>query len=470
MPANLFQNGEDDFYPSGLRKRQDSSDHTLQRGEILSALSYALDLTEGQDMGHTVKSALLGIKIGALIHLSIEDQRDLYYALLLKDAGCSSNAARVQQIFQSNDLQVKRNLKTTDWTNLWEGFKYVRQNAHLGDSLYEQTERLFQFAVHKKGQALEIVQIRCQRGSEIAEYLGFSPKCAQAIYSLDEHWDGKGVPQKLRAEEIPLFSRVMNLTQTMEVFFSTYGKDATFDMIEKRSGTWFDPQLVQAARELQQDTALWATMQDADTTRQAVMDLEPPGETLSIDSEQVTLICEGFASIIDAKSPWTARHSENVTLAATSIARQINLPPEIITTIRHAALLHDIGKLALPNSILDKNGPLTEEEFDLVRKHPYYTLQILKRISTFEDITEIAASHHERLDGHGYFRQLSATELSLPARILAVADVFDALRSSRPYRDALTLEETLDIMRHDTPHSLCPEAFGALEQWCNSAI
>ncbi len=442
----------------------------LQLGEILSALSYALDLTEGQDMGHTVRSALLGMKVSKVIGLSTEDRRDLYYALLLKDAGCSSNAARIQQIFQSNDIRAKRNLKTTDWTQLWEGFQYVRQNAYLGQSLFEKMQRLLQFAIHKDEQALEVVQIRCQRGSEIAQSLGFSPKCSEAIYSLDEHWNGKGFPQNLKGDAIPLFSRIMNMTQTFEVFYSAYGKEQAFEMLTKRSGTWFDPTLVKAAKSLGQDNPLWSTLRNTDATREAVIALEPSCELLPADGKRITLICEGFASIIDAKSPWTARHSENVTLAATSIAAQMDLPKETITTIRHAALLHDIGKLALPNSILDKNGKLTDEEFHLVRLHPYHTLKILEKISTFENITEIAASHHERLDGHGYFRQLDASTLSQPARILAVADVFDALRSARPYREALSLEETLNIMRKETSHSLCPEAFAALEQWCANVM
>ena len=129
--------------------------------------------------------------------------------------------------------------------------------------------------------------------------------------------------------------------------------------------------------------------------------------------------------------------------------------------MRRAALLHDIGKLGVSNAILEKPGKLTAEEFDSVRKHPFYSYEILRRIPAFADFSYDAAAHHERFDGKGYWRGLTAEQLSFTARILAVADVFDALRAKRPYRDALPLEKVFSIMREDTPHALdwtCLEA------------
>jgi HD-GYP domain-containing protein (c-di-GMP phosphodiesterase class II) len=130
--------------------------------------------------------------------------------------------------------------------------------------------------------------------------------------------------------------------------------------------------------------------------------------------------------------------------------------------LRRAGLLHDIGKLGVSNAILEKPGKLTTEEFMTVREHPFHTYEILRRIPAFADFCFDAAAHHERLDGHGYWRGLASNELSLTARILAVADVFDALRAKRPYRDALPLEKVFSIMRNDAPHALDAACLAAL--------
>jgi putative nucleotidyltransferase with HDIG domain len=140
-----------------------------------------------------------------------------------------------------------------------------------------------------------------------------------------------------------------------------------------------------------------------------------------------------------------------------------------VTLIRRAALLHDIGKLGVSNTILDKPGKLTPGEWDVVRKHPQYSYEILKRISNFSELSEIAASHHEKLNGTGYFRGMAAEQLNLPSRILAVADIYDALAAKRPYRDALPLETVLDIMQKDAPHALDGGCVEALKCSCGDA-
>jgi putative nucleotidyltransferase with HDIG domain len=445
-----------------------NSDH-IRLSEVVSALSYALDLTEGQPIGHAVKCCILAMRLAEELQLSLDEKCELYYAMLLKDTGCSSNAARVHEIFGGDERQVKRDLKTTDWQRMLEGFSYVRRHAALGQSLYERFLRIVKIASGGHGQARSLVQIRCERGAEIARTFGFSERCAQAIYSLDEHWNGRGHPQGLRGEEIPLLARIVGICQTMEVFIAAEGVDAAFQVIEDRKGRWFDPGLVRAMHGLRADKTLWQILieRDATAARALAIDMEPEGRELFVDKPRLTHICEGFASVIDAKSPWTFHHSVGVTEAAVGIATQLDLPHDEVLLVRHAALLHDIGKLSVPNSILDKPGKLNDEELRIVRQHPYFTERILKKIGSFDRLATIAAAHHERLDGSGYHSGLCGEQLSLPARIIAVADVFDALSAKRPYRDAMPLERALSIMRSEVPHALCAESFAALQIWCD---
>lgn len=175
-------------------------------------------------------------------------------------------------------------------------------------------------------------------------------------------------------------------------------------------------------------------------------------------------ICFHLAERIDAASPYTYRHSTGVAAAAAAIARELNFGAHEVALVRRAALLHDIGKLCIPSEILDKPGPLTPEEWEIVKGHSRASYEILMEIRGLEALAEIAAAHHERLDGSGYFLGLRGDQIGMPARILAVADVYDALISKRPYRDALPREEVFGILRAQTPHALDAACIAALEK------
>jgi HD-GYP domain-containing protein (c-di-GMP phosphodiesterase class II) len=183
---------------------------------------------------------------------------------------------------------------------------------------------------------------------------------------------------------------------------------------------------------------------------------------LTADDARLDRIAEAFTRVIDAKSPFTARHSERVAEIAVGIGRRLGFHPDTLRDLRRAGLLHDVGKLAVNNLILDKPGRLTDEEFAVVRRHPVHSREILELAPCFAPIAALAANHHERLDGRGYPRALGAPDLDLPMRVLAVADVFEALTAKRPYRDALAVDVALEIMARDVPHSLDASAFAAL--------
>lgn len=427
---------------------------TIRVSELLSALSYALDLTEGRPMGHSVRSCVIGMRISQEFGLPEEAQADLYYTLLLKDAGCSSNSSRLYHILNADDLKAKGDLKTTDWTKVgWESLHYAVTHVATNTPYPEKIWKLIQVAMTQQRDSCELVKIRCERGSTIARKLGFSEKVAAGIHSLDEHWNGKGYPNGLRGSEIPLFANLANLAQTLEVFLGAYGRKEAVEAMRNRSGRWFSPGLVKAAISLCKDGRLWEGLDKADLSAE-VMSLEPVDRRLEADEKTIDEICVAFAEIIDAKTPFTYQHSNGVASAAMGIGRWFGLGAGELKQLQRAALLHDIGKLGVSNAILEKPGKLTVDEFAAVRQHPYQTFEILRRVPAFADFSFDAAAHHERLDGKGYWQGLKAEQLSLPARILAVADVYDALQAKRPYRDALPLEKVFDIMRQDAPHAL----------------
>jgi HD-GYP domain-containing protein (c-di-GMP phosphodiesterase class II) len=428
--------------------------------EVISALSYALDLTEGQPEGHSVRTCLIGMRIGRELGLDADARSSLFYTLLLKDAGCSSNAAATCELFGADDHVVKRTWKLTDWAGRWQSFLHVVRNVRPSGSLLEKARQVAGFA-GAGAVGTELVRTRCERGADIARMLEMTEDTAAAIRALDEHWDGRGVPLGLAGEEIPLLARIACLAQTVEIFHAAGGVRAALRMARQRSGRWFDPRLVRVLNSLRRDSAFWASLSAEDAATRATA-LEPGDRVLTADDERLDRIAHAFARVIDAKSPYTFRHSEGVALYADAIGRALGMDADALRDLRRAALLHDVGKLGVSNRILDKPGRLTAEEFAVVRLHPEHTWQILARVACLRGLAETAASHHERMDGRGYHRGIPAGDLPLAARILAVADVCDALSADRPYRAALPRERVLEIMEADAGPGLCPDCFGAL--------
>ena len=443
--------------------RRDANDveGSISLSEIISALSYALDLTEGAVHGHALRSCLLGMRIAAEAKLPADQTSGLYFALLLKDIGCSSNSSRMCEIVGGDDRAIEAGVPhKPDLSTL----KLLWQNVLPRAGAAAKVARILHIGLteHKSNQ--EMIGLRCDRGASIVSKLGMGEFAAEAVRSLDEHWDGSGYPDSIQGEQIPLLSRICAIAQHLDILSAGRGTQNAIDTLEERSGTWFDPQLVRVAVSLHRAGRLWANCSPNDSeqdTRQAVLDLDA-GTSYTLEAGQIDQICEAFADVVDAKSHFTFRHSIGVADAALGIAQTMGLPSDRIQLVRRAALLHDIGKLSVSNTILDKRAVLSASEWDAVRQHPRTTRLILERVRSFREMAIIAGEHHEKLDGSGYPDRLTARDLSLESRIIAVADVFGALSEDRPYRAGINLQDTFSIMAKVVPHQLDGDCFDAL--------
>jgi HD-GYP domain-containing protein (c-di-GMP phosphodiesterase class II) len=433
----------------------------IRYSEMLSALSFVLDMVEGQPAGHVLRSCLVGMRVAERLGLDEESRSALFYALLLKDAGCSADASRVSAVF-ADDFAAKRARKTVNWSRLPGAALYAARSVEPDDSLWSRARRFALVGIEGLGAAREVIRIRCERGAEISRLMGFPEETARAIRGLDEHWDGAGHPDGLEGEEIPLLARICGLAQTVEVFFTAHGPERAEHVARVRRGRWFDPALVDVLLAEIREDGLWDALRTQDLP-ETISALEPPHGTVALTEERLDLTALAFARVIDAKSPFTFRHSERVAETAVAMGRRLGLTQSELRDQNRAGLLHDIGKLGVSNRILDKPGGLTGDEFARIKRHPALTAEALGRVTPFRPIVEIAASHHERLDGSGYHRGLKGEDLGLQARMLAVADVFDAMAQDRPYRTAMPLEQVLDILRRESGTRLCPYSVEALE-------
>lgn len=430
--------------------------------DVIAGLSRALDITEGHPQGHAARSAVIGMQCAELLKLGDTERSDLFHALLLKDAGCSSNAARVHQLFGGNDHLAKRAVWLTDWRRWSEKVGYGLSFAGRGEGLAKRVGRVIKLAAGGLKAETELFQIRCDRGAAIALDLGLSRATAEAIRAMDEHWDGGGMPAGLGGDEIPLLAQIIGLAQVLEIFWQEHGRQAALDVVRARAGRWFAPALVEVANAVAHDALFWrdlATVEPVDLLHRVA----PAPALVEADDARLDRIVDAFAGVIDAKSPYTHDHSRRVADYAVAAAGRLGAADRSLTRLRRAALLHDIGKLGVPNSVLDKPGKLTDDEWPLMRSHTQHTHQILDAVPVFRDVAFDAACHHERLDGSGYHLGLGGAALGPAARVLAVADVTDALRSDRPYRPGLAIDAVIAELERDVDRNkLCARSVEAM--------
>ena len=448
-----------------------SQNQKLRLAEVLSALTYALDITEGQPQGHSVRCCWIGLLIAEELKLDDQQTWELYYTLLLKDLGCSSNAARVCELYLADDLSFKKDFKLVNGS-LPQALRFVMSHTGLQAGMAERFRAIINIFQNGGEISRELVETRCTRGADIARKMRFSETVAQGIHDLDEHWDGSGKPEGKKTQDISLYARIALLAQVVDIFRMSGGEDAARKEIENRSGTWFDPALVKAFKAIAARPSFWDAMQD-DDLRSSLLELEPTNSAINFDEDYLDDIAEGFAQVVDAKSPFTKGHSERVALYSDMIAEEMQLTKPHRRWLKRAALLHDIGKLGVSNSILDKPAKLDDAEWVSMRNHATETETILSRISVFKEMAPIAAAHHEKLNGKGYPKGMVGDEIALESRILAVADIFDALTADRPYRKAMPMAKALSIMNEDIGTALYGDCFAALQralQKINSSI
>ena len=434
----------------------------MRLAELIGALSHALDLTEGQPKGHCVRACWIGVHVGKTLGLERGPLRDLYYTLLLKDLGCSSNAARICELYLTDDLAFKRGYKTVG-DGLPEVLGFVFAHTGLGAGLAARLRAIANILRNGKQITDDLIQTRCTRGAAIARRLRFGDAVAAGIASLDEHWNGSGRPEGLAGQAIPLSARIALLAQVVDVFHTLGGRDAALREARKRAGSWFDPALVRAIEHVGSDDAFWRTLASADVER-AVFAMEPGAGEVVVDDDYLDDIAAAFGEVVDSKSPYTSGHSERVARIADTLAERLGIAVARRRWLKRGALLHDVGKLGVSNAILDKPGPLDDDEWACMRQHAAHTEAILGRIGAFAELSRVAGAHHERLDGTGYPRGLAGDAIALETRIITTADVFDAISADRPYRAAVPIPQTLAIMRASIGTAIDPLCFAALEQ------
>lgn len=294
-------------------------------------------------------------------------------------------------------------------------------------------------------------QIHCQIGSDRMKYFGPLHSFAEPI--LHHHTSWESLKDKQISDEIKIEANLIFLLDRVDYFGQiTPGqnwiakKKIIRDKVRSYAGTYFHPELVDTFLRTSENEAFWICL-DPIMLIDFMEQQKKAEDHISVSNDQLKTVAELFAQIVDAKSPFTAEHSLGVSRLASHMAEQSGLNQETCLKIEVAGLLHDLGKLQVPDNVLEKTGPLDDDEFSCMQLHSYVSYQILKKITGFEKIALWAANHHEVLDGSGYPFHRMGDDLDIESRIVAVADIFQALAQNRPYRKARPVGEIISFLQ-----------------------
>jgi HD-GYP domain-containing protein (c-di-GMP phosphodiesterase class II) len=413
----------------------------VRMAELLAVLSLAADLGMGQPMEHVLRQCLICLRLARHLGLAEADQEVVYYTALVAWVGCHVDAYEQAKWF-GDDRALKNDFRRVDSTGL-AGPLFMLRHLGAGRPLLERARVGAAFPGEGRRAAEAMLENHWLAADGLAARLGLPQQVRDSVEQTFERWDGKGVPKGVQGEEILVTSRLVALADVVEVFHRAGGTDAAVAVARQRRGTQFDPQVVDVF--VDQATALFAGLDEA-SSWDAVLGAEP-GPEMRLTGAAFDAALEAIADFTDVKSPYTLGHSRGVADLAGESARIFGLDGQVVTLIRRAGLVHDLGRLGVPNTIWDKPGGLSHAEAERVRLHPYLTERMLVCSPALAPLAAIAAQHHERLDGSGYPRGLSGGAVSPAGRVLAAADFYHARTEPRPHRPASTAGEAAAQLR-----------------------
>ena len=378
----------------------------VRLAELLAALSLATDLGMGQPSGHAVQTCLLSVRLARDLQLPDDQVSDVFYVALLRYVGCTADASEVARL-AGDEIGLAQAVGP-----------YV-----MGDA----TDRVSHTAVPNPEQAMATAMaIHCEAAGMLGSRLALGERVTAALGHGFERWDGKGHPSGLASDEVPLPIRISVLARDVLLWQRLGGSAAARDIVSRRRGRAYDPQVV--------DAYLRSADNIADIAWEDFLATEPCPRRIAAD--ELDRLLEVFADFADLKIPYALGHSRRVSELAAGAGQVLGMDADQISALRRSGLLHDLGRCGVSSSIWEKPGPLSQDDWERVRLHPYFTERILRRCSPLANLASIAGSHHERLNGTGYHRGLGAAGLNESARVMAAADAYASLREPRPHRPA----------------------------------
>jgi HD-GYP domain-containing protein (c-di-GMP phosphodiesterase class II) len=423
--------------------RASQIDSGVRLADLVGAFSLATDLGLGQPMDHVLRSWRIAAALGDEVGVDPDARAALYYVVTLAWVGCVADTPEVAALF-GDDIAFRADSYDVDFAGL-PMFGFMLRHVGAGSPALRRI-RLGASLMATGGKAVQRgLMSHCLTTARLAERFALGDDVCEPLHQVFTRWDGKGVPGDVGGDEIALPMRLFHLADAVEVHHRTRGVDAAVEIARAKRGTHFDPTVVDAFCSLASDVL---GDPDEDHDWPALIDAEPSLQKRLTDAE-LDAALEAIADFTDLRSTHRAGHSRAVAELAALAAAERALPAADIEVVRRAGLVHDIGMHGISAAILDKPGPLTDAERERLRMHPYYAQRMLARSEPLARIGSVASLTHERGDGSGYHRGLTAPAIPATARILAAACAFRAMTEPRAHRAALTAKQAASELRAD---------------------
>jgi len=430
----------------------------LRLGELVATLALAQDNAFGQPLESQLRSCLLASWMCEEAGFERELRDTVYWVALLRFVGCTGHAHEVSLLF-GDEIAIRGQTLVHDSGNPAEVMRDIVAFATAGHAPEEREEIERRIRETIREWAFLNFSSGCEVADMLVERLDFGPGVREALRFTFECWNGNGHPGHAKGETIPLAMRVVHVSHDMEALGRLFSPDRALEAARERRDATYDPAVADLFLER---GAGWLARLARTEPWDAVLALEPEPHRLltGADLDEALAVVADF---VDLKSPFWGGHSRRCAELAAGAARVLGLGEDAVTMLRRAALVHDVGTTAVPNSVWDKPGSLTRAEFDRVELHPMLTEQMLRRSPALAVLNPVSCAHHERCDGSGYHRRLQVDAEDLGACILAATEVYVGLTAERADRPPFPPAEAAGELRR-------LESEGALEPRATRAV
>ena len=429
----------------------------VRTAEVVAALCLATDLAMGLPFEHGLHATRITVRLCEQLGIGAETASEAYYACLLSYCGCTADAEINAEIFGGDLISTFGPVFFGSQREILAGVVRALPDPEspAPARAIQVARRLPKAARINKPHSVAL----CEVGEMLAERLGLPASVQGLFFTLTERWDGKGPLGRAKREEIPLAVRVANVAADAAVQQLVGGVDRAAAVIRERGGGAFDPEIAACLA----DNAAEILARDGEASAWEETLASEPHPWLTLEGLEIDRALGAMGAFADLVSPSFVGHSAGVADLAEAAAERCGMGIAERGVLRRAALLHDLGRVAVPARAWNRPGPLSADEWERVRLHPYHTERILSRSEFLATLTPIAGAHHERLDGSGYHRGATAAMLTPGACLLAAADSYHAMTEPRPHRAPLVPERAAEMLGEETSQGrLNPDAVGAV--------
>ena len=417
----------------------------IRAAEVIAALSLATDLGIGLPLEHGLHGTLVAMRLAERLGVDSGTASQTYYASLLLHVGCTADAHVAAELFPDDDA-MKKHLGPVIFGSQREMFvavlRAMSSSASAPPVRAAQIARRLPRAIGSEKRHLAAL---CEVAQMLTDRVGLPAPVRDLFAHITERWDGNGYPGRAKRDAIPLPLRIAHVADDAAFQQLVGGDELAARVVRERAGRAFDPAIAVVLAD--HAAELLAPAGDASVWEQTLAC--EPAPMLTLDGAAIDRALAAIGDFADLASPYLVGHSAGVAELAMAAARRCHVEPADVLSIRRAALVHDVGRVAVPVRIWQKPAPLTADEWERVRLHAYHSERVLCRSPFLATLAPVATCHHERLDGSGYHRGATSAALTLPARLLAAADAYHAMTEPRPHRNALDTDHAATVLSEE---------------------